>query len=114
MTTQTTHKKLSELMEEGAKHLAPYHGEYFDVSSEPYAACALGCAMFVVKATLLADVSSTIGYDIYDIDVAYDVLPDDLKPYFDGSDMRLKDVITTANDNISRERAIEVTKLLGY
>lgn len=108
--------KLSELMEQGAKELKPHREEYFDYDVNPTAACALGCAMYAAKVGLPSELAPFVGYAFIDTDIPVASLPDDIRDSFatDEGFVGLKTVITFTNDYISRARAIELTKELGY
>lgn len=110
----TQKQKLSELMEQGAKELLPYVGDY--ISEDGYA-CALGCAIYAANATDIEQVYA-ITIDAMNIridveDLPKDVLGEHLLVNEDGT-VILHDLIFGTNDNISRARAIEITKALGY
>lgn len=116
--------KLSELMEQGAEVLDPYEADYF--SHDERAACALGCAIWAVNKGKLdnwgIEQVYSVTTDATEVMIAAKDLPKDIHDatrymLFADNDVEtltLHDVITGTNDNISRARAIEFVKELGY
>lgn len=120
----TTPIKLSQLMEQGAEVLEPYEADYF--SPDGKAACALGCAIWAVNKGKLdnwgIEQVYSVTTDAIEVMIVAEDLPKDIYAatrymlFADKDDetLTLHDVITGTNDNISRARAIEITKALGY
>lgn len=124
-----THKQLSDLMEVGAgiipvAAIAQFTGCNTDGQA---IACAIGCAYAAIGETRpglhrMPRLNSAIGYDLQDTYVAASCVPDDVKAAIYTKHRRmirdkylaLWDIITCTNDCISRRRAMDVTKELGY
>jgi hypothetical protein len=122
-------KKLSELMEQGAAKLAPYNREnqigdiYFDSLDNPQAADAIGCMLYQIGMVnpqgLLYDTLPEYLRDTLYTQIDLNELPTDARsvweaiPHFSWERILLK-LIVCVNLNISRERAIQLVKELGY
>lgn len=116
-------QKLSELMKRGAAQLEPYQHEYFDNERNPKCACAIGCAMYALglipnKITWvsLSDILPEYLWDVLWQDIDRSTLPQDVQDVWEAFtwETKLIKLIGRVNDSISRERAIEITEMLGY
>ncbi len=121
-------RKLSELMEAGATRTQPIGGDayrYSDKNGEY--ACALGCALYAVypaKISFTNDelrrtLNEVIGFDVIDERISTELVPADCRPFvgqfqYAAGSIGLSHLIVRVSDNISRDRAIQLVKELGY